>query len=1168
MPVLVASQSELIPGYRLIERLRQGGLGEVWKAEAPDGLLKAIKIINGSLSSTGDAAHLHQELKDLHRVKTVRHPYILALDSVEIVEGRLVIVSEWADRTLLDRFRECRAQGLPGIPRQELLRYMEEAAEALDLMNGEFNLQHLDIKPQNLFLVYNHVKVGDFGLVKDLEGMFAKITSGVTTVYAAPETFDGTVSRFCDQYNLAMAYQELLTGRLPYDGTTVRQLMLQHLTGIPRLEPLPGADQPVVGRALSKKPEERYPSCLDFVHALQQADQQSNETAPKDLVAGHSAVNPTPVQVPDTTTLMVQGAAQLPGEGEGEGEDGPATPGLDKVPNLTPDPADTSKPTEERPAYVNYEPPPPPPERPETTGEGVLLPALVIGLGGLGRGVLQKFRKSLRKRDPNQTWPHIRLLSVDTDPGGFETSTNTPDALLTPGEFLVTPFQRPSHYLKRQREREQLEAWLPLAKLTSVPRGQTSAGGWRALGRLAFVSCAATVAKRLRDELEACSAEPKLQEVARRTNLGLRSSRPRVYVVTSLCGGTGSGMFLDLASTLRRELQQIGHPRAEVIGVFLVPAVEGTGAARGVANAYAALSELSYFARSAAAEAASKDGPHKLAFDRCVVLPLPLLSDRPALDEFTTLAGDFLCRELTSTLGRGADEERAALKHESAPGSAPGMICQTFGAYWFSVPRRPLLHHVARHICDRLARSWHVHDRQGLGQATITWLTDQMNRAGLSTDLLLGSLHEASAASLGQTASDYFNAWLARYSKGGPADLRRSPGALGTALGELELMLGPVHEDPTLNLDSRAAKALSRACSVVAQKAEAGLGEISLNILAEPLFRFACNEEAVLTQLGLALGHAARHCKTDSEQKCRLAQDILGKIPALRKNLQSGWLFFGMRARKRAAASALDLLAKYLAMRWDGMVHLALSRLCQDLQMNLRKYSRGVECCHKRIDQFLKTFAAAADETRSDLGLGRYLLPLGSRTLEDAVKRILDSLPPAEESALHEAVRQLTRTTFRDNVHVCTAPMSLLRGLREQIDREVEKVAQTSLGRAHAAEVYLEQHADDSAADDDLLGAFDEAQPELASSSGQGFCILAVPPGPEGERFRALVRHALPDVPMQAVTSIDDIIFYREQPHLCLTDLPQQGRTAREIYQRVLATEPYSPHCRTDITSW
>src|SRR5205085_11588627 len=104
MPLLIASQSELIPGYRLIERLGQGGYGEVWKAEAPGGLLKAVKIIHSSLSSGLDASHLNQELKALQRVKTVRHPYILSLERFDIIDGRLIIVSELADRTLFDRF--------------------------------------------------------------------------------------------------------------------------------------------------------------------------------------------------------------------------------------------------------------------------------------------------------------------------------------------------------------------------------------------------------------------------------------------------------------------------------------------------------------------------------------------------------------------------------------------------------------------------------------------------------------------------------------------------------------------------------------------------------------------------------------------------------------------------------------------------------------------------------------------------------------------------------------------------------------------------------------------------------------------------------------------------------------------------------------------------------
>ena len=96
--------------------------------------------------------------------------------------------------------------------------------------------------------MYQHVKVADFGLVKDLEGMQASVTGGVTPVYAAPETFDGWVSRFCDQYSLAIVYQELLTGQRPFAGNNVRQLILQHLQAAPNLSSLPAEDQPVIGR--------------------------------------------------------------------------------------------------------------------------------------------------------------------------------------------------------------------------------------------------------------------------------------------------------------------------------------------------------------------------------------------------------------------------------------------------------------------------------------------------------------------------------------------------------------------------------------------------------------------------------------------------------------------------------------------------------------------------------------------------------------------------------------------------------------------------------------------------------------------------------------------------------------------------------------------------------
>src|SRR5438477_318440 len=212
--------SEPLPGYRLIEPLGQGGFGEVWKCEAPGGLFKAIKFVYGNLNALDvEGARAEQELKALQAIKEVRHPFVLSLERIEIAEGELVIVMELADKSLHDAFVECQDAGMLGIPRDTLLRYIRDAAEALDHMNEKHNLQHLDIKPRNLFLISDRVKVADFGLVKHLERQNGSgLLGGVTPLYAPPETFNGKISETSDQYSLAIVYQELLTGQRPYGG--------------------------------------------------------------------------------------------------------------------------------------------------------------------------------------------------------------------------------------------------------------------------------------------------------------------------------------------------------------------------------------------------------------------------------------------------------------------------------------------------------------------------------------------------------------------------------------------------------------------------------------------------------------------------------------------------------------------------------------------------------------------------------------------------------------------------------------------------------------------------------------------------------------------------------------------------------------------------------------
>jgi hypothetical protein len=283
----------------------------VWRCEAPGGLQKAIKFV----AASGDG--FRQELAAFEQIKAVRHPFLLALDRVELCDGELVMVMELADSQLQDRFRACRNDGLRGIPRGELLGYLGEAAEALDMIGARYGLQHLDVKPPNLFLVAGHAKVGDYGLVRRAHqpGASEDETRGFTPRYTAPEVLLGRVDTRSDQYSLALVYAELLTGSFPFSGRTMPHLVLQHIHNDPDLAALPVADQAVVGRALAKNPAGRFASCVAFVRAL--VEVTTPPSAPGSWSAAGAAAPASSVTesvgVGDMPTLPSRATAGPPG---------------------------------------------------------------------------------------------------------------------------------------------------------------------------------------------------------------------------------------------------------------------------------------------------------------------------------------------------------------------------------------------------------------------------------------------------------------------------------------------------------------------------------------------------------------------------------------------------------------------------------------------------------------------------------------------------------------------------------------------------------------------------------------------------------------------------------------------------------------------------------------
>ena len=254
------SGAEPVPGFTLDCLLGEGTCGAVWKASAPGGIPIALKFV----PLTGHS--VDRKMHELEIVKKVHHPNLVSIFSTWHSPDWIVIAMELADKTLMDRLEQATEQDLPGIPRDELLEYMRDAAKGIDYLNS-LHVQNRDIKPSNLLLVGGAVKIADFGTARSLHGSVTDSRCLGTPAYAAPEYLLNKTSSRSDQYSLAVTYCELRGGRLPFDGSVV-EVYQAHLNKPPDLDMLPESEHPAVLKAMSKKPRDRWPNCKSFIEAL------------------------------------------------------------------------------------------------------------------------------------------------------------------------------------------------------------------------------------------------------------------------------------------------------------------------------------------------------------------------------------------------------------------------------------------------------------------------------------------------------------------------------------------------------------------------------------------------------------------------------------------------------------------------------------------------------------------------------------------------------------------------------------------------------------------------------------------------------------------------------------------------------------------------------------
>jgi serine/threonine protein kinase len=261
--------------YEILEKLGNGGFGTVFKAR--DTVLDrpvAVKILHPYL--VGQTGFIKRFYREARSAAKLEHPHIVPIYEVGEAEGRHFIVMRYLEGEPLNSLL---AEAGDPLSIRESLGILEDVASALDYAHSK-GIVHRDVKPSNIFVTSNGAVLGDFGIVRVLDDASRVTATGQalgTPEYMAPEQIKGEdVDARTDIYALGVVAYEMLTGQVPFTGTTPFAIQEGHVhrafTPPQTLNPqLPAAVNSVFEQVLAKSQEHRYAQTWDFVQSLREA---------------------------------------------------------------------------------------------------------------------------------------------------------------------------------------------------------------------------------------------------------------------------------------------------------------------------------------------------------------------------------------------------------------------------------------------------------------------------------------------------------------------------------------------------------------------------------------------------------------------------------------------------------------------------------------------------------------------------------------------------------------------------------------------------------------------------------------------------------------------------------------------------------------------------------
>ena len=263
--------------YRIVKEIGRGAMGVVYLATDPTiGRSVAIKTVRlREIDNPQQREKLRERLfREARSAGVLSHPNIVTIYDMAEEDGLAYIAMEYVDGPTLD---DIMASGKP-VDSTKLFNILRQTALATDYAHTK-GIVHRDIKPANIMLGRDgNVKVTDFGIAKIntvAESFTVTGTLVGTPNYMSPEQVQGVdVTGRSDQFSLAVIAYEILTGERPFPGeqlsTVVYKIVAEEPVSPQRLNHTLGPYiDGVLRKGLSKKPENRYRTCAEFVGSLE-----------------------------------------------------------------------------------------------------------------------------------------------------------------------------------------------------------------------------------------------------------------------------------------------------------------------------------------------------------------------------------------------------------------------------------------------------------------------------------------------------------------------------------------------------------------------------------------------------------------------------------------------------------------------------------------------------------------------------------------------------------------------------------------------------------------------------------------------------------------------------------------------------------------------------------